>query len=114
MPDGRNDLPLDLRVWRVLAITTGVLLVVLVFVGIPLKYFADVPAVDALVGVTHGVVFFPLYVIASLVVGYRRNWSILKILVVAACGVIPFGSFVAEHRIVAEERRRDVPLDAQP
>jgi integral membrane protein len=112
-PEG-VPLPLDLRVYRVLAWITGVLLVILVFVGLPLKYFADVPAVDAIVGVAHGVFFFPAYVVATLVVGYRRAWSIIKILVVAACGVIPFGSFVAEHRIVREEALRGAPLDVQP
>ena len=29
-----------------------------------------------------------------------RNWSILKILVVAACSVVPVGSFVAEHGVI--------------
>jgi integral membrane protein len=107
-------LPLDLRIYRVLAWITGVLLVILVFVGLPLKYLADVPAVDAIVGVAHGVFFFPAYVVSTLVVGYRRGWSIIKILVVAACGVIPFGSFVAEHRIVQEEALRAAPLGVQP
>ena len=88
--------------------------VILVFIGLPLKYLADVPAVDAIVGVAHGVFFFPAYVVSTLVVGYRRTWSIIKILVVAACGVIPFGSFVAEHRIVQEEALRAAPLDVQP
>ena len=112
--DRPNQLPLDLRIYRLLAWITGVLLVILVFIGLPLKYFADVPAVDAIVGVAHGVFFFPAYVILTLVVGYRRTWSIIKIIIVAACGVIPFGSFVAEHRIVQEEALRGAPLDVQP
>jgi len=105
-PSDAPRLPLDLRVYRVLAYITGVLLVILIFVGIPLKYLGSIPEVDAVVGVAHGVLFFPAYILATLVVGYRRNWSIIKIVIVAACGVIPFGSFVAEHRVVQEEHRR--------
>jgi integral membrane protein len=100
--------------FRVLAYITGVLLVILVFIGLPLKYWAGVPAVDAVVGVAHGVFFFPLYVLATLHLGYRRNWPIFKIILVALCGVIPFGSFVAERRIVHEESLRSAALDGPP
>ncbi len=100
--------------YRVLSWITGTLLLILVFVGLPLKYLADVPQVDAVVGVAHGVFFFPAYVVVVLILGVTRNWPILKILVVAACGVIPFGSFVAEHRVVQEEQARTAALAAQP
>jgi integral membrane protein len=100
--------------YRVLAYITGVLLIILVFIGLPLKYWAGVPEVDAVVGVAHGVFFFPLYVLATLHLGYRRNWSIIKILLVAAGGVIPFGSFVAERRIVREESLRPAAPDVRP
>jgi integral membrane protein len=100
--------------YRVLAWITGTLLLILVFVGLPLKYLGDVPQVDAVVGVAHGVLFFPAYVVVVLILGVTRNWSILKILVVAACGVIPFGSFVAEHRVVQDEQARTAALAAQP
>ena len=100
--------------YRALSWITGTLLLILVFVGLPLKYLADAPQVDAVVGVAHGVFFFPAYVVVVLILGVTRNWSIFKILVVAACGVIPFGSFVAEHRVVQEERQRSAALAAQP
>jgi integral membrane protein len=100
--------------YRVLSWITGTLLLILVFVGLPLKYLGDVPQVDAVVGVAHGVFFFPAYVVVVLILGVTRNWSILKILVVAACGVIPFGSFVAERRVVQDEQARSAALAAQP
>jgi integral membrane protein len=100
--------------YRVLAYGTGVLLVILVFIGLPLQFWANLPQVAAVVGIAHGVFFFPAYLVATLALGYVRNWSILKILIVAACGVIPFGSFVAEHRVVREETERLALLDAQP
>jgi integral membrane protein len=100
--------------YRVLAYCTGVLLVILVFVGLPLQWWAGVPQVSAVVGVAHGVFFFPLYLLATLHLGYRRNWSIIKILIVAAAGVIPFGSFVTERRVVREEAALHEPLDVQP
>jgi hypothetical protein len=65
-----------LRRYRVGAWIVGVGLLVLVLVGMPLKYLAGDPTVVAIVGPVHG-----------------------RAVLVALAGTIPFVSFVAERKV---------------
>jgi integral membrane protein len=89
--------------YRVMAIVTGTLLLILVLVAVPLKYAADHPGPTAVVGVAHGFLFM-VYLIATLDLGVRLRWNPIKLLIVMACGTIPFASFIAERRITREVR----------
>jgi len=89
--------------YRVMAYIVGVLLVVLVFVGVPLKYFADTPQVVAVVGFTHGMLYL-VYLATVLDLAVRRRWHLVKVLVVFAAGLVPFLTFYVEHRVVSAER----------
>jgi integral membrane protein len=89
--------------FRVMAIVTGTFLVILVCIAVPLKYAADHPTPAKIFGVTHGFLFM-VYLLASLDLGIRLRWHPVKLLLVMACGTIPFASFVAERRITREVR----------
>ena len=84
--------------YRVLAYVTGVALVVLVFVGIPLQ-IAGHHQVVAVIGVIHGYLF-PVYVLLTLDLSRRARWSIGRTLLIALAGTIPFASFFAERNVV--------------
>jgi integral membrane protein len=89
--------------YRVMAIVTGTFLVILVFIAMPLKYGADHPTPTKIFGVAHGFLFM-VYLVATLDLGIRLRWHPIKLLIVMACGTIPFASFVAERRITREVR----------
>jgi integral membrane protein len=84
--------------YRVLAYVTGVALVVLVFVGIPLKIGGH-DQVVAVVGVIHGYLF-PVYVLLTLDLSRRARWSVPRTVVIALAGTVPFASFFAERSVV--------------
>lgn len=96
-----------LLLYRVLAYVTGVLLVVLVFVGVPMKYLAEDgtgmqhfgETVTAVVGFAHGWLYM-VYVIVTLLLSLRQRWSILMTVLVALAGTIPLAAFFAEHKVV--------------
>lgn len=89
--------------YRVMSYVTGVLLVILVFVGMPLKYLADSPEVVAVVGTAHGFLYM-VYVVLVLALGFLAHWSIGKIVGVAVAGTIPLAVFFVEPRVVRTER----------
>ena len=91
--------------YRVLAYVVGTLLVVLVFIGVPLKHFAGKPAVASVVGVTHGVLYM-VYLAAALQLAIARRWSIVRIAIVFAAGLVPFLTFYMERQVTREERAR--------
>jgi integral membrane protein len=79
-----------------MAYLVGVLLVVLVLVGVPLKYFAGNGLVVTLTGVPHGWLYMVLLVTAY-DLGRRVHWPWGRLLVIALAGTVPFLSFWAEH-----------------
>lgn len=88
--------------YRFFAYTTGVLLVLLVCVGMPLKYLWDDDRVVTWTGIPHGWFYMGL-LITAYDLGRRARWSWKELLSIALAGTIPFLSFVAEHYA-----RRDV------
>lgn len=85
---------------RVLAFLEGVSLLVLVFVGSPMKYFWDSPGLVKGLGPVHGL-FFILFVINAFSVGVQQRWTWWGTtwkLVVAS--FIPFGTFYIDAKIL--------------
>ena len=94
-----------LQRYRVMAWVVGVGLVVLVIVGMPLKYGADQPAVVATVGPVHGFLYI-VYLLTSLDLAMRARWPTRRTVLVMLAGTVPFLSFVAERivtRLVREQ-----------
>lgn len=98
-----------LGVYRVAAWVTGVVLLVLVLVAMPLKYIFGHPQLVAIVGVAHGFLYMG-YIVATLLLAERARWKPLDALVVLIAGTIPFASFVAERRVTARTREGLSPL----
>jgi integral membrane protein len=96
--------------YRIMAYVVGVLLVVLVLVGMPLKYFADNNSVVTWTGVPHGWLYMILLATAY-DLGRRVHWPWGRLLIIAVAGTVPFLSFWAEY-----SARKDVQarlLDAE-
>jgi len=107
--DFRGVEPALLR-YRIIALVVSVLLVVLFFVGLPLQYAAGNGGVDEVVGIAHGVFFYPLYIILTFDLGRRVRMHPVQILLTAAAGTIPLASFYAERRTTKYMRDREAAL----
>ncbi|WP_089158335.1 DUF3817 domain-containing protein [Micromonospora sp. NBS 11-29] len=97
--------------YRVIAWIVGVALVVLVLIGMPLKYGFDDPSVVAVVGVAHGWLYM-LYLALTFDLSRRAGWPLKRMLLVMLAGTVPFVSFYAERRVshwVAAEQRLRTP-----
>ncbi len=91
--------------YRVMAYIVGVMLLVLVFVAMPLKYLGDDPTLVETIGPVHGFLY-AVYLLVTLDLALRAKWRWGFTLLVMLAGTIPFLSFVAErrvaHRVAAE------------
>ncbi|MDN5570037.1 MAG: DUF3817 domain-containing protein [Propionibacteriaceae bacterium] len=99
--------------YRVMAWIVGVLLVVLVGVGMPLKYFWDNDSVVTWTGIPHGWLYMVL-LITAYDLGRRVKWPWLRLGLIALGGTVPFMSFVAEHYATKDVRRRLAAADDSP
>jgi integral membrane protein len=82
--------------YRIMAYVVGCLLVVLVCVGLPLKYLGNNDTVVIYTAVPHGYLYM-LLLITAVDLGRRARWSWKRLLLIALAGTIPFLSFVAER-----------------
>lgn len=89
--------------YRVMAYLVGTLLVVLVCVGLPLKYLAGIPEVVTYTAIPHGYLYM-LLLITAFDLGRRAKWSWTRLILIALAGTIPFLSFVAERSATANVR----------
>ncbi len=88
--------------YRVMALAVSVALLVLVLIGVPLHYLAGQDAVSAVVGQLHGIVLYPLYLLATFDVARRARWGLLRTLLVMLAGTVPFLSFYIERQVARE------------
>ena len=98
-----RSIPAALTRYRTMAYIVGVMLLILVLVAMPLKYFADMPGPVAVVGTAHGFLYC-VYLLAAFDLALRARWTAKGTVLVLLAGTIPFLSFVAE-RIVTRKTR---------
>ena len=87
--------------YRVIAYIVGVMLLVLLFIAMPLKYLGDNPSAMNVVGPLHGFLYM-VYLLATFDLFRRVRWSFPRLLLVALAGTIPFLSFYAERKTTHE------------
>ena len=84
--------------YRVMAYIVGIGLLILVFVGVPLQYAANVPQVAQIVGPIHGALYI-VYLIAALDLARRARFTLLQMAAMVGAGFLPFLAFVIEARV---------------
>ena len=94
----RWDVTGALMRYRVMAFIVGVGLILVVFVGMPLQFFAHKKLAVEIVGTLHGYLYL-LYLVMAADLARRAHWRLGRILAVVAAGFVPFLAFVAEHRV---------------
>ena len=91
--------------YRIMAWVVGTLLVVLVCVGLPLKYLGDNSTVVTWTAIPHGYLYMIL-LITAVDLGLRAKWSWKRLILIALAGTIPFLSFVAERSATKDIRAK--------
>ena len=81
--------------YRVMAYVTGVVLVILCFVGIPLQ-IAGHPAVANDVGVVHGILYI-IYLATAWLLARRLRLTVKPTLIMLLAGTIPIMTFIVER-----------------
>ncbi len=87
--------------YRVIAYIVGVMLLLLLFLAMPLKYLADDPSVMDVIGPLHGFLYV-VYLLATFDLFRRVRWTFPRLVLMAIAGTIPFLSFYAERRTTHE------------
>lgn len=87
----------------------GISYLILLFIAMPLKYFAGYEKAVSIVGAAHGALFVAFMVLALLVKeSYKKNflWLVIAFLV----SIVPFGTFAMEKKWKKEEAMKPEPV----
>jgi len=93
--------------YRIMAFTTGIVLLAGT-TALVLKAVVHVHHMEpgtGLLWVAHGYLYL-LYVIATLNLGLKLRWPLLRVVLVMLAGTVPTMSFVAEHYVTRDTRER--------
>ena len=104
--------------YRVMAYVTGVVLIILCFVGIPLQVIAGNTTVVNDVGTLHGLLYI-IYLIVAYLLARRLRLAIGPTVILLLAGTIPVLTFVVErwitHRYIEPAMAREqLPPAARP
>jgi integral membrane protein len=83
--------------YRVMAYVTGVVLIVLCFVGIPLQ-IAGKPAVANDVGVVHGILYI-IYLVNAWILARKLRLATKPTVLMLLAGTVPIMTFIVERWI---------------
>ncbi|ROO89009.1 integral membrane protein [Actinocorallia herbida] len=89
--------------YRVLATLVGIMLLLLCFVAVPLRYIWDNPGPSGIISPIHGFLYM-VYLAISFDLYSKAGWPLKKMAVMVSAGLIPFLAFFIERKIVAEAR----------
>jgi integral membrane protein len=81
--------------YRVMAYVTGVVLIVLCFVGIPLQV-AGYPAVANDVGVLHGILYI-IYLVVAWILARKLRLATKPTVIMLLAGTVPVMTFIVER-----------------
>ncbi len=88
--------------YRVMAIISGIMSLLLWFVYMPVKYLFDVPDLHSAIvwiPMVHGYLY-PLYILTAISFSMKARWPLMKMLGLILAGTLPVASLIAERRVV--------------
>ncbi|MGE7763185.1 DUF3817 domain-containing protein [Peribacillus sp. NPDC097895] len=85
--------------FRFITIIEGISYVLLLGIGMPIKYILDIGEATLILGSIHGFLFV-VFVLLLLYVSIQSKWSFLKMSMIFIVSFIPFGNFVIDRKLL--------------
>lgn len=82
--------------FRTFAILEGISYLLLFAVGMPLKYWGEIPEPNMYIGYTHGFLFIA-YVVLAIVLTVEGFWGYKRFFLVFIASLLPFGTFYLDE-----------------
>lgn len=92
----------SLHLFRKVALAEGISYIVLLFIAMPLKYWAGLPLAVKYVGWAHGLLFV-LYIAFLVMAWQEKKWGFGKVVVLFIASLLPFVPFYVEKKLKEED-----------
>ncbi len=87
-----------ISLFRKIAVAEGISYILLVFIAMPLKYWADLPMAVKYTGWAHGVLFM-LYIVLLIMAWLEYKWSFKRAALFGFASLIPFAPFWVDKQL---------------
>lgn len=87
-----------LSIFRKVAVAEGISYVLLIFIAMPLKYWAEMPLAVKYTGWAHGLLFV-LYIALLIMAWMEYKWSFKKSALIGMASLLPFAPFYVDKRL---------------
>lgn len=91
----------SLNIFRKIAIAEGISYLLLLFIAMPLKYWANMPLAVKYTGWAHGLLFV-LYAACLIMVWQEKKWKFSKVTLIFLASLLPFAPFIVDKRLKEE------------
>ncbi|MAO70878.1 MAG: hypothetical protein CMD02_03235 [Flavobacteriales bacterium] len=108
------------KTFKIVAFLEGVSYILLLFIAVPIKYWADEPKWVGILGMPHGILFI-LYILLSLILKYPKTWNMLgqhinlkinidkapkwdfkDLSIILFASILPFGTFYVDRKYMKD------------
>ncbi|MFJ7754418.1 DUF3817 domain-containing protein [Peribacillus muralis] len=84
--------------FRFITIVEGISYVLLLAIGMPIKYIFNIGEATLILGSIHGFLFI-VFGLLLLYVSLQSKWSFIKMTLIFIVSFIPFGNFVIDRKV---------------
>jgi integral membrane protein len=95
----------SLNLFRKVAVAEGISYILLLTVGMPLKYWLNIPLAVKYMGWAHGLLFI-LYAVCLIMAWQERKWAFGKALIIFLASLFPFAPFIVDKKLKLEEHTK--------
>tara|TARA_B110000259_G_scaffold126034_1_gene142620 strand:- start:105 stop:374 length:270 start_codon:yes stop_codon:yes gene_type:complete len=86
-----------IKAFRITSYIEGISYLLLLGVGVPLKYLAGNDVIVKSLGMPHGILFMA-YIFLAIIIKQKMNWDTKTMIIVLIASVIPFGTFYVDKK----------------
>ncbi len=86
-----------INIFRIVAYLEGISYILLLFIGVPLKYMAGNEVLVKTLGMPHGILFIG-YIILAFFIKPDYKWNKKDFSIILLASVIPFGTFYVDKK----------------
>ncbi len=86
-----------LNIFRIVGYLEGISYLLLLFVGVPLKYFGENDILVKTLGMPHGLLFI-FYILLAFFIKPQFHWINKDFFIILIASVVPFGTFYIDSK----------------
>ena len=86
-------------IFRIVSYLEGISYILLLFIGVPLKYFGGNEILVKTLGMPHGLLFIA-YILLAFFIKPEFKWNSREFILILIASVIPFGTFYVDRKFL--------------